>query len=62
MRKTQGGTDSCTAKPRRPYITIFSRLYDESAKPVAYIDVGLNLGKVKECIAKAQYRFKDNVR
>jgi hypothetical protein len=49
VRKTQEGTDSCTAKPMRPYITIISRLYDESAKAGAYIDVGLNLRKVRKC-------------
>jgi len=45
----------------RPYITI-SRLYDELTKVGAYIDFGLNLRKVRKCIAKAERRLKDDVR
>jgi len=46
----------------RPYITIVSRLYDQLAKAGAYIDVGLDLRKVRKYIARAEHRLKDNVR
>ena len=46
----------------RPYITIISRFYDELVKIGVYINVNLDLRKVRRCIANAEHRLKDNVR